>query len=64
MNPNLSAAQVRNRLILTARCIVAEHWPGADGLCPICRTPDCLALATACAYLNAVNDPYLPTRRP
>ncbi|MFI1194798.1 hypothetical protein ACH4T9_16280 [Micromonospora sp. NPDC020750] len=44
--PFLSLAQIRNRLILTARAILRGHRPGPDGRCPICRTPEC-AVATA-----------------
>ncbi|MEV0330489.1 hypothetical protein AB0H63_29135 [Micromonospora echinospora] len=44
--PFLSLAQIRNRLILTARAILRDHHPGPDGRCPICRTAGC-PLATA-----------------
>ncbi|WP_405111887.1 hypothetical protein OG559_02465 [Micromonospora sp. NBC_01405] len=44
--PFLSLAQIRNRLILTARAILRDHRPGPDGRCPICRIPEC-AVATA-----------------
>jgi hypothetical protein len=56
------ARLVRNRLILSARFIVVEHWPAADGNCPICKVPDCWALTTACAYLDAVDEPFVPAR--
>ncbi|MBQ1076826.1 hypothetical protein KBX06_27310 [Micromonospora sp. C31] len=36
--PLLSLAQIRNRLILTARVILRQHRPGPDGRCPVCRT--------------------------
>ncbi|WDZ87744.1 hypothetical protein [Micromonospora cathayae] len=41
--PFLSLAQIRNRLILTARTVLRQHRPGPDGHC---RTPDC-PVATA-----------------
>ncbi|MEU4566309.1 hypothetical protein [Micromonospora sp. NPDC023956] len=44
--PFLSLAQIRNRLILTARAILRDHRPGPDGHCPICRTAGC-PVATA-----------------
>ncbi|OON31279.1 MULTISPECIES: hypothetical protein [unclassified Micromonospora] len=44
--PFLSLAQIRNRLILTARWVLREHRPGPDGRCPICRRSGC-AVATA-----------------
>ncbi|WP_285788076.1 hypothetical protein [Micromonospora sp. NBRC 101691] len=44
--PFLSLAQIRNRLILTARAILRDHRPGPDGRCPICRTAGC-RVATA-----------------
>ncbi|OZV76984.1 hypothetical protein CA850_24720 [Micromonospora echinospora] len=44
--PFLSLAQIRNRLILTARWVLRDHRPGPDGRCPICRTADC-PVATA-----------------
>ncbi|SCL26632.1 hypothetical protein [Micromonospora inyonensis] len=39
--PALSPAQLRNRLVLTARRILRDHRPGPDGRCPVCRIPDC-----------------------
>lgn len=60
--PHLSAAQLRNRMILAARWIVAEHWPAADGRCPVCRVPDCPAIATACSYLDTMNTSHVPLR--
>ncbi|MEU1761660.1 hypothetical protein [Micromonospora sp. NPDC005652] len=60
--PNLSLAQIRNRLILSARMIMTDHWPGEDGSCPLCRYPACLAMAGARAYLDSVGDPYVPTK--
>jgi hypothetical protein len=57
-----AARRARNRLLLSARLIVVEHWPEPDGRCPICRLPDCWALATARAYLAMVRDPFVPPR--
>ena len=57
-----SARRIRNRLILSARLIVAEHWPATDGRCPICKLPDCWALTTACAYLDMVDDQSVPAQ--
>ena len=56
------ARQTRDRMALSARFIVVEHWPTADGQCPICKLPDCRALATARAYLELVNDPFVPAQ--
>ncbi|MDG4828330.1 hypothetical protein O7627_03300 [Solwaraspora sp. WMMD1047] len=52
-----SPTQVRNRLILAARYIVAEHRPTVDGSCPVCRFAGCQALLTAQAYLDSVGAP-------
>ncbi|MEH1016162.1 hypothetical protein V6U90_24005 [Micromonospora sp. CPCC 206060] len=63
--PYLSAAQLRSRMVLAARWIVTEHWPADDGRCPVCRVPDCLAIASAHAYLDATGTPHLsPGNRP
>ncbi|MDG4790966.1 hypothetical protein O7626_34535 [Micromonospora sp. WMMD1102] len=47
-------------MLLSARLIVIEHWPRDDGRCPICKLPHCRALSTALAYLEMVNDPFVP----
>jgi hypothetical protein len=52
--PFRSLAQIRNRLTLSARCIVRDHRPEPDGRCPVCRVPDCPAVAAALAWLAAV----------
>ncbi|SCL19419.1 hypothetical protein [Micromonospora inyonensis] len=52
--PFRSLAQIRNRLSLTARWILRDHQPAADGRCPVCRVPDCPAVAAARDYLHAV----------
>lgn len=60
---HLSHAQVRNRLILSARMIVRDHWPVGDG-CPVCKVANCWPLRVGCAYLDAVGDTYLPIPKP
>jgi hypothetical protein len=58
----LSSAQIRNRLVLSARHIVFDHWPDDSGRCPVCRTPEsCEALTHALRYLECVRDVMLPT---
>ncbi|MFC8848214.1 MULTISPECIES: hypothetical protein [unclassified Micromonospora] len=51
--PFLSLAQIRNRLVLTARWVLRDHRPGSDGRCPTCRTPDCAVAAAALDVLRA-----------
>ncbi|TCB97599.1 hypothetical protein E0H26_11825 [Micromonospora zingiberis] len=51
------AAQVRARLILSARVIITDHWPtpARRDWCPICHSPwKCWPLITAYAYLRLV----------
>ncbi|MEU8261453.1 hypothetical protein AB0C02_12645 [Micromonospora sp. NPDC048999] len=48
--PFLSLAQILNRLALTTRWILRDHRPTPEGICPICRTPDC-AVATAARHI-------------
>ncbi|MFI6159837.1 hypothetical protein [Micromonospora haikouensis] len=57
--PFLSLAQIRNRLILTARWILREHRPAPDGRCPICRTVGCPAAAAARDVLHAATEVQL-----
>lgn len=58
---DLSAVQVRNRLILSARYIVFDHWPDESGQCPVCRIGGaCEALVHALRYLELVQDVMLP----
>lgn len=50
-------AQVRARLVLSARVIITDHWPAAGrrDWCPVCRCPwMCEPMRTAYAYLTAV----------
>ncbi|MEE6258625.1 hypothetical protein [Plantactinospora sonchi] len=56
----LSPVQVRNRLILVARRIVAEHTPDHEGICPLCGVLHCEALAVALGYLARVERPEPP----
>ncbi|OZV83051.1 hypothetical protein CA850_05965 [Micromonospora echinospora] len=55
--PHLSLAQIRNRLILTARMVLRQHRRGPDGRCPICRTPDCQVATAARDVLRAAEEP-------
>ncbi|SCL35148.1 hypothetical protein GA0074692_4017 [Micromonospora pallida] len=54
--PHLSLAQIRNRIILTARAVLRQHRPGSDGRCPVCRTPDCPVATAARDVLRAARD--------
>ncbi|MCN0155170.1 hypothetical protein [Salinispora arenicola] len=50
----LSPAQLRNRMILSARRIITEHWPRVDR-CPICGSGwPCTATVYAYDYLGSV----------
>lgn len=60
MSLRLSPIQVRNRLILTARRIVADHGPDAEGICRSCGVLHCEALAVALGYLARVERPEPP----
>ncbi|OZV84522.1 hypothetical protein CA850_01325 [Micromonospora echinospora] len=54
--PFLSLAQIRNRLILTARAILRDHRPGLDSRCPICRTAGCSVATAAREVLRAAEE--------
>ncbi|MEU4565864.1 hypothetical protein [Micromonospora sp. NPDC023956] len=54
--PFLSLAQIRNRLILTARAILRDHRRGPDGRCPICRTAACPVATAARNVLRAAEE--------
>ncbi|MFY1625727.1 hypothetical protein ACN268_21405 [Micromonospora sp. WMMD735] len=45
--PHLSLAQIRNRLVLTARAILRAHRTDPDGRCRVCRVADCRVSAAA-----------------
>ncbi|RGC66951.1 hypothetical protein C5N14_21080 [Micromonospora sp. MW-13] len=57
--PFLSLAQIRNRLILTARWVLRDHQPGPDGRCPICRTANCPLATAARDVLRAAKEVQL-----
>ncbi|WP_405115332.1 hypothetical protein OG559_12465 [Micromonospora sp. NBC_01405] len=54
--PFLSLAQIRNRLILTARAILRDHRTGPDGRCRVCRTPHCRVAAAARNVIRAAEE--------
>ncbi|MGI5212763.1 hypothetical protein [Plantactinospora sp. CA-290183] len=62
MNLRLSPVQVRNRLILAARRIVADHTPDREGVCPVCGVLHCEALAVALGYLAGAEPPTLAVK--
>ncbi|WP_434089692.1 hypothetical protein [Micromonospora tulbaghiae] len=54
---SMSPAQVTNRLVLSARAIIADHWPRAatPDLCPICHWPwPCDPTKVAYTFLRLV----------
>lgn len=61
MDSSLSTpSRVHHELICSARRIIADHWPSNDdGPCPICRVPECEALAGALRYLESFAEPAL-----
>ncbi|SCL22197.1 hypothetical protein GA0070616_2489 [Micromonospora nigra] len=54
--PFLSLAQIRNRLILTARAVLRDHRTDADGRCQVCRTPECPVSTAARNVIRAAED--------
>ncbi|MDI5936672.1 MULTISPECIES: hypothetical protein [unclassified Micromonospora] len=54
--PFLSLAQIRNRLILTARAVLRDHRAGPDGRCRVCRTPECQVSTAARNVIRAAAD--------
>lgn len=55
-----AVAQVRARLILSAKVTIADHWPRPDR-CLICNVGNCQARANAAYYLEIVGEPlYVP----
>ncbi|MFY1674508.1 hypothetical protein ACN27G_31955 [Plantactinospora sp. WMMB334] len=60
MEPRLTPVQVRNRLILVARRIVADHGPDVEGVCRACGVLHCEALSAALGYLARVEEPRRP----
>ncbi|WP_431976877.1 hypothetical protein [Micromonospora haikouensis] len=57
--PFLSLAQIRNRLVLTARWVLRDHQPALDGRCPTCRTAGCPVAAAARDVLRTATEPHL-----
>ncbi|MDI5938676.1 MULTISPECIES: hypothetical protein [Micromonospora] len=57
--PFLSLAQIRNRLILTARWVLRDHQPDPDGHCPTCRTADCPVATAARDVLRTATEVLL-----
>ncbi|WP_229399185.1 hypothetical protein [Micromonospora okii] len=55
--PFLSLAQIRNRLILTARAILRDHETGPDGRCRVCRIADCRVATAARDVIRAAEEP-------
>ncbi|NIL65018.1 hypothetical protein [Salinispora arenicola] len=51
----LSPAQLRNRMIVSARRIIVEHWPRVDRRCTVCGTGwPCTPTAYAYEFLGSV----------
>ncbi|MEV4767866.1 hypothetical protein [Micromonospora humida] len=61
--PHLSLAQIRNRLVLTARAVLRAHRSGPDGHCQVCRVAGCRVSAAARDVLAAAAD-CLPPHGP
>ncbi|WP_025620330.1 hypothetical protein [Salinispora cortesiana] len=61
---SLSTVQLRNRMILSARRIITEHWPRVDR-CPICGSGwPCPPTETAYGYLATLGqDGWAPPQR-
>ncbi|WP_405101754.1 hypothetical protein [Micromonospora sp. NBC_01412] len=55
--PFLSLAQIRNRLILTARAVLRDHRTGPDGRCRVCRRPHCPVSTAARNVIRAASAP-------
>ncbi|MFI7437365.1 hypothetical protein [Micromonospora haikouensis] len=51
--PFLSLAQIRNRLILTARAVLRDHRAGPDGRCRVCRILECRVATAARNVIDA-----------
>ncbi|TQL36945.1 hypothetical protein [Salinispora arenicola] len=60
----LSPAQLRNRMIVSARRIIGEHWPRVDR-CPVCGCGwPCPPTDTAYDYLTSVGQGnWVPPQR-
>lgn len=55
--PFLSLAQIRNRLILTARAALRDHRAGPDGRCRVCRVLECRVATAARNVIDAAAEP-------
>ncbi|MEU7980032.1 hypothetical protein AB0B63_16030 [Micromonospora sp. NPDC049081] len=51
--PHLSLAQIRNRLVLTARAVLRAHRTDPDGRCLLCRTAGCRVATAARDVIHA-----------
>jgi hypothetical protein len=58
-----SPSQVHAELVVAAKRIIADHWPKPDRTCPVCKVPDCEAIAAAIRYLDEFSGPPAPLRR-
>ncbi|MDG4816142.1 hypothetical protein O7628_11585 [Micromonospora sp. WMMD956] len=53
--PFLSLAQIRNRLVLTARAVLRDHRAGPDGRCRVCRVLECRVATAARNVIDAAS---------
>lgn len=62
----LDALGVQHELIVTNLDTVALHYPGRDGLCPLCREPLCETRLAAVRALRekGIRTPVLPPHEP
>ncbi|MFG1802753.1 hypothetical protein ACGFI4_21665 [Micromonospora carbonacea] len=58
--PFLSLAQIRNRLVLTARAVLRDHRAGPDGRCRVCRVPECRMATAARNVIDAASPACRP----
>ncbi len=58
--PFLSLAQIRNRLVLTARAVLRDHRAGPDGRCRVCRVPACRVATAARNVIDAASPACRP----
>ncbi len=60
--PFLSLAQIRNRLILTARAVLRDHRSHSDGRCRVCRIPECSVATAARDVIRVAQQAEPPAR--